>query len=267
MSSTSSADAHIQRTHPEEGTAGDHTAGLLDKGHRSGAVAAEAGHHRGPRMDDGEGDSLPSGDAGACGVHSHRGHSSLRAWERVIVHDSAPGDCIHGAQGTFGRSHPWEDRAGVGSETGMAPGRDGLQSSGSEERNETGRRILEGANYEGLVCPGLEAGFLTSATQVTREPLNSCWSSFSTAVLRSFAVSNSTNLVILVNGGPREIGRESLGSTARILDVEPTLCLVHGRSRSRPHPVLTGEQSLSGPREGMVSPGPGRIMKSVRSSP
>lgn|SRR4051812_17033226 len=45
---------------------------------------------------------------------------------------------------------------------------------------------------------GSEPGWaLTSATQVTRDPLNSRWSSFSTAVLRSLAVSNSTNLVIV----------------------------------------------------------------------
>lgn len=45
---------------------------------------------------------------------------------------------------------------------------------------------------------------------------------------------------------------------AWIVDDEPTLCLVRGRSRSRPHPVLTGGQSLSGPKKGSVSPGPGR---------
>lgn len=38
-------------------------------------------------------------------------------------------------------------------------------------------------------------GVLTSATQFTLAPLNSRPSSFSTAVFRSFAVSNSTNLV------------------------------------------------------------------------
>ena len=42
-------------------------------------------------------------------------------------------------------------------------------------------------------------GVLTSAVQVTRAPLNSRWSSFSTAVLRSLPVSNSTNLVSNVN--------------------------------------------------------------------
>jgi hypothetical protein len=260
MPSTSSVDAHMRRSHFEEENEDGHTAAPLDRDHRSGAAGAEGpGHHRGPRRDDGEAGSPPSGVVGACGVHSHRGHSSLGAWERATVHDSGPGDCIHGAQGTFGRIHPWEDRAGVESETGTGPGRDGLHGFGSGERDETGRWFLE-SELRGPEMSGTgEAGFLTSATQVTREPLNSCWSSFSTAVLRSFAVSNSTNLVPCQLGGHEKLrGRESLGSMARIVDDEPTLCLVRGRSRSRPHPVLTGGQSLSGPRKGSVSPGPGR---------
>lgn len=199
MPSTSIVDAHTRRSHFEEGNGDGHMAAPLDRDHRSGAAGAEGGHHRGPRTDDVEAGSPPSGVAGVCGVHSHRGHSSLGAWERATVHDSGPGDCIHGAQGTFGRIHPWEDRAGVGSETGMGPGRDGLHGFGSGRRYETGRWFL-GSELRGPDMSGAgEAGFLTSATQVTREPLNSCWSSFSTAVLRSFAVSNSTNLVFLVN--------------------------------------------------------------------
>lgn len=54
---------------------------------------------------------------------------------------------------------------------------------------------------------------------------------------------------------------------AWIVDDEPTLCLVRGRSRNRPHPVLTGGQSLSDPKKWIVSPGPGRITRDVRSSP
>lgn len=256
MSSTSSGDAHTQRSHLEVGNGVVRRAVPPDKGHRSGAEGAEAGHHRGPRRDGGEVHSLPSGDAEACGVHSHRGHSSLGAWGRASVHDSVPGGCIHGAWGTFGRIHPWVGRAGVGSETGTGHGRDGLHGSGSGENDETGRWFL-GSKLRGLDMSGLEAGFLTSATQVTREPLNSCPSNFSTAVLRSLAVSNSTNLVFLVNGWPREMEREP-GPMAQTVDEEPTLCLVHGRSRNRPHPVLTGGQSLSGPKEGVVSPGPGK---------
>lgn len=207
MSSTSSGDAHTQHNHLGVGSGVVHRAAPPDKGHRSGAEGAEAGHHRGPRTDGGEAHSLPSGDAAACGVRSHRGHSSLGAWGRASVHDSVPGGCIHGAWGTFGRIHPWVGRAGVGSETGTGHGRDGLHGSGSGENDETGRWFLE-SELRGLDMSGLEAGFLTSATQVTREPLNSCPSSFSTAVLRSLAVSNSTNLVFLVNGWPREMERE-----------------------------------------------------------
>lgn len=135
MPSTSSVDAHMRRSHFEEENEDDHTVAPLDRDHRSGAAGAEGpGHHRGPRRDDGEAGSPPSGVVGACGVHSHRGHSSLGAWERATVHDSGPGDCIHGARGTFGRIHPWEDRAGVESETGRGPGRDGLHGFGYPQR-------------------------------------------------------------------------------------------------------------------------------------
>lgn len=141
-SSTSSADAHTQRSHLAAGNGVGRMAAPLDRGHRSGVVGAEAGHHRGPRMDGGEAHSPPSGGVGACGVRSHRGHSSLDAWGRATVHDSGPGGCIHGARGTFDRIHPWVDRAGVGSETCTGHDRDGLHSSGSEENDETGRLFL-----------------------------------------------------------------------------------------------------------------------------
>lgn len=85
---------------------GGRIAAPLDRGHHSGAAEAGAGHHKGPRTDDGEADSPPSGGAGVCDVHSHRGHSILRAWGPVTVHDNGPGDCIHGGWGTFGRIHP-----------------------------------------------------------------------------------------------------------------------------------------------------------------
>lgn len=47
----------------------------------------------------------------------------------------------------------------MGSETGTVHGKDGLHSFGSEERDETGRWFPGEQNYEGLICPGLEAGY------------------------------------------------------------------------------------------------------------
>ena len=94
----------------------------------------------------------------------------------------------------------------------------------------------------------IEIGLLTSAMQVTREPLNSRWSSFSTAVLRSLAVSNSTNLY-----GPCQFGEllRGKGSQAWLGDAngKPTLFLVHGQFPNKRHPVQTVERSLSGPIE------------------
>jgi hypothetical protein len=132
----------MRRSHFGEENEDGHKAAPLDRDHRSGAAGGEAWHHRGPRTDDGEADSPPSEGAGAYGVHSHRGHSTLGARGRATVHDSDPGDCIHGEQGTFGRIHPWEDRADGESETGTGPDRDGLHGFGSGKRDEMGSWFL-----------------------------------------------------------------------------------------------------------------------------
>lgn len=90
---------------------------------------------------------------------------------------------------------------------------------------------------------------LTSATQETTEPLNSRWSSFSTAVFRSLAVSNSTNL------GQMSMDWKALAE----YNGPPTLCPVRGQSQSKRRPDQTGGRSLSSPIECMVSPGPGKV--------
>lgn len=62
-----------------------------------------------------------------------------------------------------------------------------------------------------LCVSAVEVESLTSGTQLTRDPLNSHWSSFSTAVFRSLAVSNSTNLVFMLSVR----WNESLGDQAQ----------------------------------------------------
>lgn len=106
MVSTNSGDGHTQRSHCEEANGDDRRAVPLDKDHHSGAEEAEAEHHRGRRTDDVEAGSLPSWPEGEYVVRSHLGHSSPDAWGSATVHDSGPGDYIHGVEGTFGRNHP-----------------------------------------------------------------------------------------------------------------------------------------------------------------
>jgi hypothetical protein len=129
--STSSGADHTQRSQLVVVSEADRRAAPPDKGHHSGVEEAEAGHHMGPRKDDAGVGSLQSEDAGECDVHIHRGHSSPGGWEWAIVHGSDPGDCIHGVRRTFGRIHPWEGRAGEGSETDTGHGRDALHRVGS----------------------------------------------------------------------------------------------------------------------------------------
>lgn len=174
------------RSHCEEESGDDRRPVPLDMGHHKGAEEAGAGHHRDRRRVDVEAGNPPSEAVGECGVHSHL-HSILCGRELGTVHGSDPGDCIHGAQGTFARSHPWEGKADEGNGTCRDRGRDVLRGSGS------GRTSDLDPPVSGVVWA------LTSAMHVTVEPLNSRWSSFSTAVFRSLAVSNSTNLGFHVN--------------------------------------------------------------------
>lgn len=261
MSFTSNGDAHTQRSHLGLGSGVVHRAAPPDKGHRSGAEGAEAAHHRDPRMDGGEAHSLPSGDVGGCGVRSRRGHSSLGAWGQASVHDSVPGGCIHGAWGTFGRIHPWVGRAGVGSETGTGHGRDDLHGSESGENDEMGRWFL-GSKLRGLdyVRTGGWVPYIRNAGHTrTFELVSVQLFHSSLEVVGGFEFNKPCVPCQCMAKRNRERERErEPGPGLRLVDAEPTLCLVHGRSRNRPHPVLTGGQSLSGPKKGVVSPGPGK---------
>jgi hypothetical protein len=67
---------------------------------------------------------------------------------------------------------------------------------GQESESELGHPEVRQAGSGGVrTCKVKEFEIFTSATQVTRAPLNSRPSSFSTAVLKSAAVSNSTKLL------------------------------------------------------------------------
>ena len=137
-----------------------------DKDHRSHCGAGVGSH---------QSEDEPLGENGHS-VHDHR-HSSHGG--AGFYHDNRHGEeNIHGlARGD--RSHL--DKVGEqGNESGL--GREGYPvGSVTVSRFQAKEGVAQ-----------------TSATQVTRTPLNSRPSSFSTAVLRSAAVSNSTKLLTLL---------------------------------------------------------------------
>lgn len=214
-------------TRPAEESGDVHRAwGECTGRHNAGAGADE--RHRGlHRHGAGEG-SLQSEDGGASAAHIHPGHSSPAGVEWGTAPGSGRAGCIHEGRGTSGRIHLWEDSSAEGNGIGRGHAGPGHQGFGSKRRHE-----------DGGVSSSLGAErSLTSATQVTREPLNSRPSSFSMAVFKSFAVSYSTNL-------EREKSGVN-GILAPLQDVRssPTLCRLHGRSRSRPRLVRIDEQNL-----------------------
>jgi hypothetical protein len=108
------------------------------------------------------------------------------------------------------------------------------------DHGKCGRREVESGSKQlrilvRMTCTG---EVLTSATQLTREPLNSRPSSLSMAVFRSAAVSNSTNLDSVLTIG-------KLSSVT--FQASPTLFLVRGQSPSRQRPDQIDVQNLSGP--------------------
>lgn len=185
---STSTGGHKERNQLSEESEDGHRVAQPGRDHHSAEEVVGRAHRKGHRRADAAvADSLPSEGVGESDVHTHPGHNSPRGAGPGTVHDSGPADCSH--EEASDRIHPGEGRPDAGSETGM--GRNGLHSSGS------------GEGYENAGMPGTGSrlmGRLTSATQVTRDPLNSRWSSFSTAVFRSAAVSNSTNLCPDVNG-------------------------------------------------------------------
>jgi hypothetical protein len=105
--------------------------------------------------------------------HHHNSHDGV-GFYHDNHHDE---DCIH-ETGHDDHNHP-RRRAGEAWAIGIGLGHGGHQVESVEVSGQhLGRREVP-----------------TSATQVTRAPLNSRPSSFSTAVLRSAAVSNSTKLL------------------------------------------------------------------------
>lgn len=154
-------------------------------GHHNAEAAWEDERHKNHHRDDAEGESLPSGDAGECDVRNH--HNSPDAGERGNARDSRVDCNHHGVEGISGHSHQWEDSLCGESEPDKVPGKHGHLGVGS--------KIDMRISFQAF--PGrLRA--LTSGTQVTLAPLNSRPSSFSTAVFRSLAVSNSTNLCLIL---------------------------------------------------------------------
>lgn len=151
------------------------------------------GHRRGHRRDDAGEGSLPSEDEEECGVRIHPGHNSPSGLGWESVPDSEPGGCSHAAQGTAGHTHPWAGNSDEGTEIGT--GHEWHVHPGRFESRKGMRFLVPLRSY-------VPVKLLTSAMQVTREPLNSRPSSFSMAVFRSLAVSNSTNLGGICQWGP-----------------------------------------------------------------
>ena len=152
------------------------------RGHQSVAGAAtEHAHHRAHhRVDAGEG-SHQSGGGEGCDGHIHLGRSILRGGGWGSARGSGRAGCSLGVQGGIsGRNHQWVGSLFGGNGPGRVHGRG---------------RVGSGRDEDFLSWFPWFLGVLTSATQFTLAPLNSRPSSFSTAVFRSLAVSNSTNLV------------------------------------------------------------------------
>ena len=127
------------------------------------------------------GGSLPWDDEGE--IDSEHGHRNNRdAGYGRGSRTRLGGGCIL-EEGRDDRNRPWEGGTGVVQESVIGRARE----EACRAESATSSQLPNSHNKTGLPCH-------TSATQWTRCFLNSCPSSFSTAVLRSAAVSNSTNL-------------------------------------------------------------------------
>lgn len=155
-------------------------------GHHNEEAAWEDERHKSHHRDDAEGESLPSGDAGEYDVRIHH-HNSPDVGERGNARDSRVGCNHHGVEGVSGRSHQWGDSFCGESEPDKAPGKHDHLGVGSKSEMRISFQAFPG-----------RLRVLTSGMQVTLAPLNSRPSSLSTAVFRSFAVSNSTNLCLVL---------------------------------------------------------------------
>lgn len=161
------------------------------------------GHGRGPRSGRAEAGSLPWAVHGAEANDSHllSGLHSTRA---------AEAGCAHGTRHDNHRGEGYIHEVGrVGCSRSQAGKGDGESASGR------GHLWAHQAESAGILANRIEraggrADGHTLATQVTRVFLNSRPSSFSTAVLRSAAVSNSTKLEHVSTGGLAMTCRRSI---------------------------------------------------------
>lgn len=192
------------------------------KGHRSGPVEAGEGNH--PWAVEG-------------GIDSGAGHRSSRDGGSYHgIRRGSHADYILGAEARGGRSHPWE---------GEVVGNQGTETDRGNHFGE----CLVGSRGQVNVrakAPGLVNGMdgrmtRTSAIQVTGLPLNSRLSSFSTAVFRSDAVSNSTKLFKSCQNLPRG---ELRGNTKTKYPRHTHARCRHGRFPNRQRRDLTGERNL-----------------------